>query len=87
MFWGRRGLDEEFFMIPRKPGREFDDFSLDLDSVEVVLLISDISWMRGAFPLVLEVAFPIPMPGIEVDADAGGIFVAPVKAAMVDAGR
>lgn len=43
IFWGRRGLDEEFFMIPRKPGREFDDFLLDLDSVKVVPLISDIS--------------------------------------------
>lgn len=73
-------------MIPRKPGREFDDFplDLDLDSVEVVvLLISDISWMRGVFPLALEVAFLISMPGIEVDAGV----VAPVKAAMVDAGR
>ena len=71
-------------MIPRKPGREFDDFPLDLDSVEVVvLLISDISWMRGVFPLALEVAFLISMPGIEVDAGVA----APVKAAMVDAGR
>ena len=85
-FWGRRGLDEEFFMIPRKPGKEFDDFPFDLGSVEVVPSISDISWMRGVFPLVLEVIFPIPMSGAEVDADAGGA-VAPVKAAMVDAGR
>ena len=87
-FWGRRNLDEEFFMIPRKPGRESDDFPLDLDlgSVEVVLLISDISCMRGVFPLMVEVAFPMSMPGIAVDADAGGV-VAPVKAAMVDAGR
>jgi len=84
--WGRRGLDEEFFMIPRRPGKEFDDFPLDLGSVEVVPLISDISWMRDVLPLVLEVAFPIVMPGIEVDMDAGGT-VAPVKAAMVDAGR
>lgn len=43
--------------------------------------------MRGVSPLVLEVDFPISIPGIEVDADAGGVFVAPVKAAMVDAGR
>lgn len=88
IFWGRGGLDVEFFMIPRKPGREFDEFSLDLDlsSEEVVSLIPDISWMRGDFPLMLEVAFPIPMPGIEVDADAECV-VAPVKAAMVDAGR
>ena len=73
-------------MIPRRPGKEFDDFPLDLGSVEVVPLISDISWMRDVLPLVLEVAFPIVMPGIEVDMDAGGT-VAPVKAAMVDAGR
>lgn len=73
-------------MIPRKPGKEFDDFPLDLGSVEVVRSVSDISWMRGVFPLVLEVVFPMPMPGIEADADAGGA-VAPVKAAMVDAGR
>lgn len=72
-------------MIPRKPGREFDDFPLDLGSVEVVSLIPDISWMRGVFPLVLEEGFPISMPGIEVDADGG--VVDPVKAAMVDAGR
>ena len=72
-------------MIPRKPGRESDDFPLNLGSVEVVPLIRDISWMRGVFPLVLERAFPNPMPGIEVDADAGGV-VAPAKAAMVDAG-
>jgi len=46
--------DEEFFMIPRKPGREFGDFPLDLGSVEVVALIPfivDISWMRGVLPL------------------------------------
>jgi hypothetical protein len=86
IFWGRRGLDEEFFMIPRNPGREFDDFPFDLGSVEVVLLISDISWMRGIFPLVLEVAFSMPILGIEADAEPGGV-VAPVKAAMVDAGR
>lgn len=43
IFWGRRGFDAEFFMIPRKPGREFDDFPFDLGSVEVVPLISDIS--------------------------------------------
>jgi hypothetical protein len=42
--------------------------------------------MRGAFPLVPEVAFSIPMSRIEVDAD-GGVIAAPVKAAMVDAGR
>ena len=84
IFWGRKDLDEEFFMIPRKPGREFDDFPLG--SVEVVPLVPDISWMRGVFPLVPEVAFPIPIPGNEVDADADGV-VAPVKAAMVDAGR
>lgn len=86
IFWGRRGLDEEFFMIPRKPGREFEDFPLDFSSVEVVPLISDISWMRGVFPLVVEVAFLISTPGMELDADAGGA-VDPVKAAMVDAGR
>lgn len=73
-------------MIPRKPGREFDDFPLDLGSAEVDSLIPDISWIRGVFPLALGVAFPICMPGIEIDADAGGV-VAPVKAAMVDAGR
>ena len=83
IFWGKRGLDEEFFMIPRKPGREFEDFPFDLGSVEV---ISDISWMRGVFPLVVKVVFPMFMSGIEVDADAGGV-VTPVKAAMVDAGR
>jgi len=85
IFLGRRGLDEEFFMIPRKPGREFDDFPFDLGSV-VVPLVSGISWMRGVFPLVIEVAFPIAMSEIEVDADSGGAVV-PVKAAMVDAGR
>jgi len=42
--------------------------------------------MRGAFPLLPEVAFLIPMPGIEVD-DGVGVVAAPVKAAMVDAGR
>lgn len=79
-------MDEEFFMIPRKPGREFDEFPFDLGSVEVAPLTSDISWMRGVFPLVIEVGFPIAMPGIEVDAAAGGAVI-PVKAAMVDAGR
>jgi hypothetical protein len=62
IFWSREGLDEGFFMIPRKPGREFDDFLLDLGSVEVVevvVSIPDISWMGDAFPLVLEVVFPI----------------------------
>lgn len=78
-------MDEEFFMIPRKPGREFDGFPLFLDSVEVVTLIPDISWMRGVFPLELEVAFPIPMSGIIEVADAEGAVV-PVKAAMVDVG-
>ena len=43
IFWGGGGLDEAFFMIPRKPGKEFDDFPLDLGSVEVISLISDIS--------------------------------------------
>lgn len=73
-------------MIPRKPGREFDDFPLDLGWVEVVPLVSVISWMRSVSPSVLEMAFSIPMSGIEVDVDAGGV-LAPVKAAMVDAGR
>jgi len=36
MFWGggSETADEEFFMIPRKPGREFEDFVLGLGSVE-----------------------------------------------------
>jgi len=42
MFWGARGLDmadEEFFMIPRKPGKELEDVLDDLGTVEVVSLI------------------------------------------------
>ena len=78
--------DEEFFMIPRKPGREFEDFPLDLGSVDVVPLNALISWMRGVLPLVPKVDFPIPMPEIDVDAGAG-VAAVPVKAAIVDAGR
>lgn len=80
--------DEEFFMIPRKPGREFGDFPLDLGSVEVVALIPfivDISWMRGVLPLVPKVNFPISMS--EIGEGGAGVVDALVKAAMVDAGR
>lgn len=88
MFWGggSETADEEFFMIPRKPGREFEDFVLDLGLVGLVAFVVDISWMRGAFPLLPEVALLIPVSGIEVD-DGVGVVAAPVKAAMVDAGR
>jgi hypothetical protein len=90
MFWSGLGLaDEEFFMIPRKPGREFEDFPLDLGSVEMVSLIPsivDISWMRGVLPLVPKVDFPIPISGLDESAGAG-VVAALVKAAIVDAGR
>lgn len=76
---------EEFFMIPRKPGREFGDFPLDLGSVEVVALIPFISWMRGVLPLVPKVNFPIPMS--KIGEGGAGVVDALVKAAMVDAGR
>lgn len=36
IFWSGEGLDEEFFMIPRRPGREFED-DLDLGSVSFVV--------------------------------------------------
>jgi len=42
--------------------------------------------MRGGFPLVADVGFPIPMSRIEVD-DGDVDVAAPVKVAMVDAGR
>lgn len=42
--------------------------------------------MRGVFPLALKVGFPIPISGIEVEVD-GGVVTAPVKLAIVDAGR
>jgi len=86
----RSGLemaDGRVFMIPRKPGRESEDFPVDLGSVEVVPLIPfivDISWMRGVLPLVLKVDFSIPMSESEGDA---GVVATLVKAAMVDAGR
>lgn len=82
----RSGLemaDGKVFMIPRKPGRESEDFRVDLGSVEVVPLIPFISWMRGVLP-VLKVDFSIPMSESEGDA---GVVATLVKAAMVDAGR
>lgn len=86
IFWGLEMADEEFFMIPRKPGRELGDFPedvLDLGSVEMVPSVFDISWIRGTFPLA---ALPISLSGIELVDAREGVVAAPVKVARVDVG-